>query len=256
MPIAEFPTLAAAEKVWNSLSEDGAVILRAAITTELLGRLQLYCKAAFAIMDIKSNELDEGRSPASDHLRPYVETYKGLQYVADDVLSTILSNAGLANPGLSAIGEPLLKSLQPFFPVSLDFVPNKSVLRRQGVRDDAQKTAYVVWHRDAHAVQTVELGDVFNCWVPCEQVGIDRASLQVVIGSNRIMKRRPVNYSSYDNPQDEEVHYEYGSERICTAFLNPGDALIFSDHTIHRTQPMSDDALTRMSGEFRFRIRN
>ena len=39
-------------------------------------------------------------------------------------------------------------------------------------------------------MQRVELENVFNCRAPCDAVGIDRTSLQVVLGSNKIMKER------------------------------------------------------------------
>jgi ectoine hydroxylase-related dioxygenase (phytanoyl-CoA dioxygenase family) len=250
MPIAEFNSSAQVDvEASNALSQDGAVIMRRALSNDRFDHLRLLSIAAFAIMDLKSRELERGQSRPDDHLRSYVETYRRLQYIGEDVVITLLSNTALANPTFSPIADALIKSVGPIFPSGPIFVPTKSVLRRQGTLE----TAYVVWHRDVHAVQTVELENVFNCWVPCEPVGIDRPSLQVVLGSNNVMKQHPVNYAIPDNPDDDQVLSQFGEESICTAILDPGDVLIFSDHTIHRTQPMNNDALTRTSGEFRFR---
>jgi hypothetical protein len=254
MPIAEFGQRASAQAnaIFSALSEDGAVIIRQALPDEVVTYLQLLSTAAFAIMDIKAKELEQGRSNRHDHLRSYVEIYRSLQFIGEDVVITVLSHAGLTDSGFSPVVDALLKYLGPMFPYPLSFVPSKSALRRQGSRDHAKKTAYVPWHRDAHAVQLLEFGNVFNCWAPCEPVGFNRASLQIVRGSSKIMKQRSVDYATQEYHGDDQVRSEFGQESICTAVLDPGDILIFNHHTLHRTQPMSDDALTRMSGEFRF----
>lgn len=251
MPIATFQWTSSprANVVFDALSEDGVVIVRQALSEEAIWHLKLLCTAAFAIMDIKTRELEKGLGRPDDPLRRHVDIYRQLQYIGDDLLITLLSQAFLTTPGLASIANLLLQSLARYFPFQLRFLPTKSVIRRQcGTR----QASYVVWHRDAHAVQTAELGNVFNFWVPCDSVGVNRASLDVVLGSNKVMKQRRVDYAAYDNPSDQQVRAEFGEDKLCTAFLDAGDVLVFSEHTIHRTQSMGDNAQTRISGEFRF----
>ena len=93
MPIAEFGKAGRSDAVLRALSEDGAVILRHALPNDELAHLRLLCTAAFAIMDIKVTELNQGTTRPDDLLRPHVETYRRLQYVADDVLTALLAQA-------------------------------------------------------------------------------------------------------------------------------------------------------------------
>jgi hypothetical protein len=114
-----------ARPVFRVSLHDGAVIIRKAPSNGDLARLRLPSTAAFAIMDIKAKELELGEALPDDHLRPYVETYRTLQYIGDDVLVTLFAHAGLAKPGLSPTAEALLRCLSPIFPRKLSFVSTK-----------------------------------------------------------------------------------------------------------------------------------
>jgi hypothetical protein len=129
------------------------------------------------------------------------------------------------------------------FGKSVSFVEGKSAIRRQGA-----SSRPVRWHRDAHAVKTHDDGNCVNFWIPVDEVGMVRPSLQIACGSAAEWKYRPVDYSAIENPADEDVPLDY---QVATAFLNPGDILVFGHHTLHRTQPMANGSM-RLSGEFRF----
>jgi len=209
--------------------------------------------AVFAIFDMKVQDVGRNEIRHDDPLVDYVKRYGLLQFIGEDIVRTLLSHSYLPRSGFDRVTEVLSRVLTAVFPnQSFEFIAGKSALRRQGTRGNARKSAYVEWHRDSHAVQTVEHGNCLNCWVPLNAVGIDRPSLQVVLGSNRVLQSSPVDYQAHDNPTDEQVSKDFGDSKVCTAVLDPGDVLLFGHHTLHRTQPMGDDYPARLSGEFRF----
>jgi hypothetical protein len=231
----------------------GALILRQELSQNLLEHLRLLSTAVFSIFDMKVQDLARGEVRGDDPLVEHVKRYETLQFIGEDVVRTLLSHAYLPRAGFDRITEVLGARLKTMFPEkTFEFVPGKSALRRQGTNEHARKSAYVGWHRDSHAVQTDQLGNCLNCWVPFHAVGIERPSLQVVIASNQVLQNRPVDYAIRDDPSEEQVVADYGSESICTAVLDPGDVLIFGHHTLHRTQPMGISYPLRLSGEFRF----
>ena len=221
----------------------------AALSAEAMWQFGLVCTAVFAIFDMKVQHLESGRSDLGDPYRVYVENYRALQFIREDVVTALLGSAQLPDRAFTCVVGPLQELLQRVFSLTtMRFVPEKSVLRRQGV----QMTSYVAWHRDAHAVQTADLGDCLNCWVPLNSVGCERPSLEFVTGSNRILQNCVVDYATQDSPRHDQVVAEYGASQICTAMLDLGDVLLFDHHTLHRTQPMNGAHPPRVSGEFRF----
>jgi len=236
----------------SAYAECGAVILRKAIPAAALQQLDLMCTALFAIMDLKWTEAALGEARADDPLRDHVDRFKTLQFVADDVARTLLATSGLSRAGYEKIADVVRSPVEVGLGKPLTFVPGKTAFRRQGTSGMAQASAFVPWHRDAHAVRTADLGECLNCWVPLHAVGVTRPSLQVVVGSNARLRDRKVDYAENDNPSDDEVWQMYGERSICTAILEPGDFMIFDHHTLHRTQPMNGAYPTRVSGELRF----
>jgi hypothetical protein len=212
----------------------GALIVRDAIHLKDLGAARDQWLAAFRAFD----EMSESPE-AHDAFKLELGMFSNYQFIQQGVLRHRLNLPdGLASH-LGRLGRSLFGRVS--------YVEGKSAIRRQG----RKSSAYVVWHRDAHAVQTMESGDCFNCWVPSESVGEERSSLQIAVGSNRDWKNRPVNYERHDNPAHEDVEKNY---EIATAVLNPGDILIFSHFTLHRTQPIANE-IERISSEFRFAIK-
>lgn len=251
MPIPEFASNSVPARACAAYAEHGAVILRQALSHDLTEHMLLLSAAAFAIMDIKSQDAARGRR--DDPYQDAVDRYAKLQFIGDDVTRLLFSNASLTSPGFDRIASALAALLDAIFAGKpFVFVPGKSALRRQGTQGTARRSAYVVWHRDAHAVRTAELGECLNCWVPFQSVGIERPSLEIVVGSHRSLSERIVDYEENDSPTDDEIRATYNPSQICTAIMDPGDILIFGHHTLHRTQPMGDSYPMRMSGEFRF----
>jgi hypothetical protein len=233
----------------EAYADAGALVIRRLLATEAIERAQLLCAAGFSLFDIKVLELHAKQSRPDDPFTEYVRLYGLLQFISLDALKSILISASLGVQGFDAVSSAAREKLKLAFPDHpLKLIEGKSALRRQG----AKRSSYVDWHRDAHAVQTVEHGDCFNCWIPIQAVGITRPSLQIVPGSHHQLTGRAVDYSRNEPVSDEEIVEQYGSEAIATAILEPGDVLLFGHHTLHRTQPMDRDHPERISAELRF----
>jgi hypothetical protein len=253
MPIPELSIGFQPPELRAYYEQAGAIILRNALSEDITSYFRYYCNAVFSIMDMKVHDLPPQRD---DPLGPHTERYRVLQFIGEDVCQTLLATSHLRHgPGFASVTNRLKQILS--FGLSTApalYIAGKSALRRQGTQNNAQKSAYVPWHRDAHAVQTADLGNCVNCWVPVHAVGSERPSLQIVVGSHHMMKRRAIDYSVNEYHSDDDLRKVYRMDDICTVVLNPGDVLIFDHHTLHRTQPMGDAYPIRISGEFRFVI--
>jgi hypothetical protein len=214
----------------------GAAILRGAIPQEVVGRARAQWTDALATFEEKASELAEGRLSDDYQFHPQVSLFARYHFIQYVVLRLMQRSGEMAS-----VIEQIAASCLGL----VSFVEGKSSIRRQGSRSTP-----VPWHRDAAAVKTLE--DANNCanfWMPLDEVGVVRPSLQIAVGSATDWQSRPVEDSDHEAPQDVERNYS-----IATAMLEPGDLLIFNHHTLHRTQPMQNGS-SRLSGEFRFAIR-
>lgn len=235
--------------------EAGTLIFRQALPIYIVEHLRLLAASVFAIFDLKALEMANQNLRLDDPFVDYVKRFQRLQFIGEDVALALLAQSYVANPGftlMTAFLSDLLK--RAFSDRTVTYISGKSALRRQA--GSGRRSSYVTWHRDAHAVETAEFPHVVNCWVPLSSVGVDRPSLQIVPGSHRLLRQRPVDYAAPDNPDEDEVDDVYGHENICTALLEAGDVLLFGHHTLHRTQPMNSAHPDRVSGEFRFAIKH
>ena len=128
-------------------------------------------------------------------------------------------------------------------------IPSHCVFRRY-----TEAITHVPWHIDADGANTIAFDACFNVWVPLVPVGRDRPSLEIIPGSDAIMRRLPLREPRRANLSDEWVRDNLPSERWCPE-LSPGDVLIFSHFTAHRTQTMGNHP-PRVSGEFRVTLRS
>jgi hypothetical protein len=111
----------------------------------------------------------------------------------------------------------------------------------------------VPWHidADAAALHMAEAG-CFNVWLPLEpEVGRRIPSLDVVPRSHIVMRKMPL-LKGHPHPyRDDPFVAEIGSP--ISPVLRLGDALIFDQYTLHRTQSLRACSGERLSCEFRFR---
>jgi len=128
---------------------------------------------------------------------------------------------------------------------TLEFSPKFSFFRRAVVGAPSS----VNWHCDAEAAGTLERGgDGLSVWVPLEPVGRDLPSLEFILGSQAKMGLEAQLVGAHR--PDDWVDKMFG-DRWVPMIDNPGDAVVFDQFVLHRTQQMAADA-PRTSCEFRF----
>jgi len=130
-------------------------------------------------------------------------------------------------------------------------IDEHSVFRRQ--RKDI---TYVGWHTDAHAAGSTRYDPCFNVWIPFSEVGETLPSLEILPESESIMRTEtdlPLDASN--NLPDEWRRNRLAHLETLCPHLKPGDALVFSHYTLHRTQPMKLRGGARISAEFRFTMK-
>jgi ectoine hydroxylase-related dioxygenase (phytanoyl-CoA dioxygenase family) len=134
-------------------------------------------------------------------------------------------------------------SARHFFGDEWQFYADRSYFRRHiGV---AKK---VPWHIDADGA-AIGRQQCINVWLPLDPVGRDLPSLDVVPHSHATMRSIPMLTGEHRYREDAFV------ARIGSAYtpvLNPGDALVFDQFTLHRTQCVGTPETIRTACEFRF----
>lgn len=121
------------------------------------------------------------------------------------------------------------------------FYPQRSFMRRQ------VGGATVPWHIDADAAG-IGRSQSINVWLPLDTVGSRLPSLDVIPASHK--KMRTLALMRDRVYRDDTFAASFGS--TVTPILDPGDALVFDQFTLHRTQHSAASDFTRTSCEFRF----
>lgn len=125
------------------------------------------------------------------------------------------------------------------------FFPKRSYFRRHiGI---VQK---VPWHIDADAASIYRVaGDAINVWMPLDLVGTDLPSLDFVPRSHIVMRAVPM-LTGKDKYRDDAFVSGVGTPS--TPQLDVGDALVFDQYVLHRTQQTGSEKTIRTACEFRF----
>jgi hypothetical protein len=129
------------------------------------------------------------------------------------------------------------------------FFPKRSYFRRH-----LGMSKKVGWHADADGATIFKVAaSVINVWLPLEAVGGDLPSLEVVPRSHTIMRGVPMLTGTY-RARDDAFVSAAGEPSIPQ--LQLGDALIFDQFVLHRTQNAGAPDAVRTSCEFRFARRS
>ena len=125
---------------------------------------------------------------------------------------------------------------------------SRSFLRR---RSDKTPTMIASpWHMDADTAGTAQGPErCINVWLPLQDVGSTTPSLEFVLGSHVQMKTMEFVGTGYYRT-DDSVNALAG--RKWRPVMRPGDAAVFDQYTLHRTQVLRSDQFARTSCEFRF----
>lgn len=106
----------------------------------------------------------------------------------------------------------------------------------------------VPWHIDADAA-ALDRGNCINVWLPIERVGDRLPSLELVRGSHHAMRFVP-QLRGDDRSRDISFVRAFGPSSA--PILDPGDAIVFDQFLLHRTQCVEHDDFERSACEFRF----
>jgi len=125
------------------------------------------------------------------------------------------------------------------------FFPKRSYFRRHfGL------VRKVPWHIDADAASIYRVaGAAINVWMPLDPVGTDLPSLDFVPRSHTVMRNVPL-LAGKDKYRDDAYVGTIGAPS--TPQLAVGDALIFDQFVLHRTQNAGSADAVRTACEFRF----
>ena len=104
-----------------------------------------------------------------------------------------------------------------------------------------------VWHIDADAAN-IQRDFCVNVWLPLDRVGAELPSLEIIGGSHSKMRSIPI---SVENVPERDDAFISAMGVPSVPRLDPGDALVFDQFTLHRTQPI-DGGTVRTSCELRF----
>jgi Phytanoyl-CoA dioxygenase (PhyH) len=126
------------------------------------------------------------------------------------------------------------------------YFPKRSYFRRH-----LGMTKPVGWHIDADGATVFAVASsVINVWMPLDKVGTDLPSLEIVPRSHTAMRGIPMLTGTKDRGRDDAFARKLGASS--TPELDLGDALIFDQFVLHRTQQGSAKDAVRTACEFRF----
>jgi hypothetical protein len=229
----------ASQPAWQ---RDGAVMIRGFLPPENVARLAVLVDATY---DAVLRALDHGA--ALDPNLTCNLKWAGIPHQQlPDFFSRFAPALGPQWRDLSGAVEAQVASL---FGPRWRPAPARSFFRRV----DGHQHQGVPWHIDADAAAMIDTGrDSFNVWLPLAEVGSDAPSLEFVPGSHHHMRTIPPITEGGRLREDEWVRANIVGDRW-TPKAAPGDAVIFGQHVLHRTQP--GPATARASCEFRFLLR-
>ena len=125
------------------------------------------------------------------------------------------------------------------------YFPKRSYFRRH--RGMGKR---VGWHADADGATIFRIAaSVINVWVPLDAVGTDLPSLEVVPRSHIALRGIPM-LTGNNRSRDDAFVDALGPSSVPQ--LELGDALIFDQFVLHRTQHVGAEDALRMACEFRF----
>jgi hypothetical protein len=208
------------------LDTDGAAIVRAFLSNQEFGRIAEIAGNAFAFLDAGGGDASERETWTSvgviwrTNLEHCVAPELGRE------LLTLLSREANRTLGLSYL------------------VVDMCSIRRM---TDWQRV--LQWHTDYHGGGTHPYDPLFNIWLPLTAVGREQPSVELVRGSHRRMRELPPSETGIFTDEWVAEHFP-PTDRIAPE-LAPGDALIFDHLTLHRTQPLDRETVSRMSIECR-----
>jgi ectoine hydroxylase-related dioxygenase (phytanoyl-CoA dioxygenase family) len=222
------------EQTAQQMRDDGAIVLRNFLSQNSAQQLREVVNSIYDLLNAAENIPDPVLANA----------FKAWHGVTLSSLPSFLAEASadLGNR-YAQLRELIQTAVTRHLGEKWRFYPNRSFFRRHtGV---AKK---VPWHIDADAAHLLR-ENCINIWLPLDPVGIDSPSLDVIYGSHRAMRKIP-KLSNDHRYRDDDFALKIGEPS--TPQLLPGDALVFDQFILHRTQCVGSQQTIRTACEFRF----
>jgi hypothetical protein len=220
----------------ENLATEGATIVRGLLAPDDAANLRRTVDEIYAVMD------------SSEH---FPNRLLGVNFrVWDGVwLKALPAFLRQVRPDLAERYEQSLRLVQSQIERSLGtkwrYFPKRSYFRRN--RGSGTR---VQWHVDADAATIFRVAaSAINVWMPLDAVGTDLPSLEIVPRSHTAM-RRVAMLAGKDRHRDDAFVSTLGPSSIPQ--LQLGDALVFDQFVLHRTQAVGTKDAVRKACEIRF----
>jgi hypothetical protein len=220
----------------DNLATEGATVVRGFLAPDDAANLRRIVEEIYAVMD--SSERFPNKLLANN--------FRVWDGVWLDALPAFLRQA---RPHLAERYEHSLRLVESQVKRSLGpawrYFPRRSYFRRH--RGTGKR---VGWHADADGATIFRIAaSVINVWVPLDAVGTDLPSLEIVPRSHTALRGVPM-LTGNNRSRDDAFVGTLGPSS--TPHLDLGDALIFDQFILHRTQHVGAEDALRMACEFRF----
>jgi len=217
----------------DALECDGAVVLRDFLSADEIEKCRALVKGVY-------DRLAAVGARGHPGLEHNFRTWNGVWLA--EVGSYLSAESAALSKSYAELTETITRKLRRIAGSAWRYYPNRSYFRHYTGREEL-----VPWHIDADAAG-IGRDECINIWMPLQTVGNGLPSLEVVYGSHVAMRKLP-SLTGERRYRDDSFVASIGQPTVIK--LDPGDVLIFDQHTLHRTQP-HNGAFERTSCEFRF----
>ena len=219
------------ENVAETLRMQGVVVLRGALDSKAVVDLGSAARNAFAAMDATRDRLSADDQRILDRMEMPVSNPKDAFRLRLDNYH-ILDSARLRNV-LHTVFGPFLWLYPP-------------MIRRQNPNAES---AFLPYHQDR--AYTAHYQRFYTCWIPLTACGDDAPGLEVLCGRvEDDLSHESIGLWESGIPT-ERLSRILAERSSYTPSLTPGDVIVFSEHTLHRTQGTAKMSQVRISIDFR-----
>jgi hypothetical protein len=239
--IVEFERLPTPEAFRLAMEANGVAKISGLLPAQTLADLQMVVDRSYAAID---RRVARGE-PIDAELAGDFRLWNGIN---NKLVGPLLA---AYEPELAPKWSGLLSAIESSFSALLGpswrLCPEVSWFRRH---DDEAK--FVAWHIDADAAAAGGYGITsINMWLPLTSVGGAAPSLEFLPASHLVMRDLPALEGSARYRSDEWVRSTVPGG-TWTPAAAPGDAILFDQFTLHRTQIADFADPSRLSCELRF----
>jgi len=239
--IVEFENPPTPEAFRHAMEANGVAKISGLLPAQTLANLQTVVDRSYAAID---RRIARGE-PIDAELAGDFRLWNGIN---NKLVGPLLA---AYEPELAPQWSTLLPAIEASFTTLLGpswrLCPEVSWFRRHN--DEAK---FVAWHIDADAAAAGGYGITsINMWLPLTSVGDAAPSLEFLPGSHRVMRDIPALEGSARYRSEDWVRTTIPG-RTWTPAAAPGDAILFDQFTLHRTQIADFADASRLSCELRF----